>query len=97
MGGLSAVTTAGRGGARVISRDNLPKIAVRLMSRGAALGSFPVPALTPAEISAIDTAHVWHPYSAIGAEAMPPVVAVNGWVMVSVNGYVPAPSTAIDA
>ena len=36
-----------------------------------------VPALTPAEISAIDAAHVWHPYSTIGAEALPPVVAVG--------------------
>jgi adenosylmethionine-8-amino-7-oxononanoate aminotransferase len=36
-----------------------------------------VPALTPSEISAIDTAHVWHPYSTIGAEALPPVVAVG--------------------
>ncbi len=36
-----------------------------------------MPALTPAEISAIDAAHVWHPYSAIGAGAMPPVVAVG--------------------
>jgi adenosylmethionine---8-amino-7-oxononanoate aminotransferase len=36
-----------------------------------------VPALTPSEISAIDTAHVWHPYSTIGAEAMAPVVAVG--------------------
>ncbi len=37
----------------------------------------PMPALTPAEISAIDAAHVWHPYSTIGAEALPPVVAVG--------------------
>jgi len=36
-----------------------------------------VPGLTPAEISAIDTAHVWHPYSAIGADALPAVVAVG--------------------
>jgi adenosylmethionine---8-amino-7-oxononanoate aminotransferase len=36
-----------------------------------------VPALTPAEISAVDAAHVWHPYSTIGAEALPPVVAVG--------------------
>lgn len=36
-----------------------------------------MPALTPAEISAIDAAHVWHPYSTIGSEAMPPVVAVG--------------------
>jgi adenosylmethionine-8-amino-7-oxononanoate aminotransferase len=35
-----------------------------------------VPALTPAQISAIDAAHVWHPYSTIGAETMQPVVAV---------------------
>ncbi|MDF2828282.1 MAG: adenosylmethionine--8-amino-7-oxononanoate transaminase [Mycobacterium sp.] len=34
-------------------------------------------ALTPDEISAIDAAHVWHPYSTIGAEAMTPVVAVG--------------------
>ena len=27
--------------------------------------------MTPAEISAIDAAHVWHPYSTIGAEALP--------------------------
>jgi adenosylmethionine-8-amino-7-oxononanoate aminotransferase len=33
--------------------------------------------LTPDEIRAIDAAHVWHPYSAIGAEALPPVVAVG--------------------
>lgn len=33
-------------------------------------------ALTPEQISAIDAAHIWHPYSTIGAEAMPPVVAV---------------------
>ena len=36
-----------------------------------------MPGLTPAEISAIDTAHVWHPYSAIGADALPAVVAVG--------------------
>jgi adenosylmethionine---8-amino-7-oxononanoate aminotransferase len=34
-------------------------------------------ALTPEQISAIDAAHVWHPYSTIGAEAVPPVVAVG--------------------
>jgi adenosylmethionine-8-amino-7-oxononanoate aminotransferase len=33
--------------------------------------------LTPDEISAIDAAHVWHPYSTIGAETLPPVVAVG--------------------
>ncbi|WP_414687931.1 adenosylmethionine--8-amino-7-oxononanoate transaminase [Mycobacterium sp.] len=43
----------------------------------AALGSFAVFALTPAEISAIDSAHVWHPYGKIGADAVSPVVAVG--------------------
>jgi adenosylmethionine-8-amino-7-oxononanoate aminotransferase len=47
------------------------------MLRMAPLGWFSMPALNPAEISAIDAAHVWHPYSAIGTEAMPPVVAVG--------------------
>lgn len=36
-----------------------------------------MPPLTPQQISAIDAAHVWHPYSTIGAEAIPPVVAVG--------------------
>jgi adenosylmethionine-8-amino-7-oxononanoate aminotransferase len=35
-----------------------------------------VSALTPQQITAIDAAHIWHPYSTIGAEAMAPVVAV---------------------
>lgn len=35
------------------------------------------PGLTPAQISAIDAAHLWHPYSTIGGEAIPPVVAVG--------------------
>ena len=35
-----------------------------------------MPALTPDEIGAIDAAHVWHPYSPVGAQALPPVVAV---------------------
>ncbi|WP_238305865.1 MULTISPECIES: adenosylmethionine--8-amino-7-oxononanoate transaminase [Mycobacterium] len=34
------------------------------------------PGLTPEQISAIDAAHLWHPYSTIGGEAIPPVVAV---------------------
>src|ERR1700749_3270529 len=34
------------------------------------------PGLTPEQISAIDAAHLWHPYSTIGAEAVPPVVAI---------------------
>jgi adenosylmethionine-8-amino-7-oxononanoate aminotransferase len=36
-----------------------------------------MPALTPAEILAIDAAHIWHPYSTIGAESLIPVVAVG--------------------
>lgn len=36
-----------------------------------------MPALNPAEISAIDTAHIWHPYSTIGADALPAVVATE--------------------
>jgi adenosylmethionine-8-amino-7-oxononanoate aminotransferase len=47
--------------------------------------SIPVPALTPAQISALDAAHVWHPYSTIGADALPPVVALAAkgvWITV---------------
>ncbi|BBZ28385.1 adenosylmethionine-8-amino-7-oxononanoate aminotransferase [Mycolicibacterium madagascariense] len=36
-----------------------------------------MPPLTPGQISAIDAAHVWHPYSRIAADALPPVVAVG--------------------
>ncbi|CAN5438503.1 adenosylmethionine--8-amino-7-oxononanoate transaminase [soil metagenome] len=54
------------------------------MSKGlrppAPLGSDPVSVqsgLSPSEISAIDSAHVWHPYSTIGAPgSLPPIVAV---------------------
>jgi adenosylmethionine-8-amino-7-oxononanoate aminotransferase len=48
-----------------------------------------VPALTPDEIRAIDAAHIWHPYSTIGAEALAPVVAVGArgaWLTVIDNG-----------
>jgi adenosylmethionine---8-amino-7-oxononanoate aminotransferase len=41
----------------------------------AALGSISVPALTPAEISAIDAAHLWHPYSPMGSPAGPPALS----------------------
>ncbi|MBX7451212.1 adenosylmethionine--8-amino-7-oxononanoate transaminase [Mycolicibacterium sp. 3033] len=46
-------------------------------------------AMTPAEISAIDAAHVWHPYSAIGDGAVPPLVAVGArgaWLTVIHEG-----------
>ncbi|CAA0092201.1 Adenosylmethionine-8-amino-7-oxononanoate aminotransferase [Mycolicibacterium vanbaalenii] len=33
--------------------------------------------MTPAEISAVDAAHIWHPYSPIGADAVAPMVAVG--------------------
>ena len=49
----------------------------------------PVSALTPQQISAIDAAHIWHPYSAIGVDAIPPVVAVGAhgaWLTVIRNG-----------
>ena len=34
------------------------------------------PGLTPEQISAIDAAHLWHPYSTIGGESIAPLVAV---------------------
>jgi adenosylmethionine-8-amino-7-oxononanoate aminotransferase len=33
--------------------------------------------LTPEQISAIDAAHLWHPYSSIGGESVAPVVALG--------------------
>ncbi|OBB38136.1 adenosylmethionine--8-amino-7-oxononanoate transaminase [Mycobacterium sp. 852002-51961_SCH5331710] len=45
--------------------------------------------MTPAEIGAVDAAHVWHPYSTIGAEALAPVVAVGArgaWLTLHYNG-----------
>ncbi|EID18126.1 adenosylmethionine--8-amino-7-oxononanoate transaminase [Mycolicibacterium phlei] len=48
-----------------------------------------MPAMTPAEISAVDAAHIWHPYSTIGAEALAPVVAVGArgaWLTVHHEG-----------
>ncbi len=46
-----------------------------------ALGSSTVPearpGLTPEQISAIDAAHLWHPYSTVGGTSPPPVVAVG--------------------
>jgi adenosylmethionine-8-amino-7-oxononanoate aminotransferase len=53
--------------------------------------------LTPAEISVIDAAHVWHPYSTIGAEALSPVVAVGArgaWLTVMHDGH---PVDVLDA
>src|ERR1700761_6030743 len=35
------------------------------------------PGLTPERVSAIDAAHLWHPYSTIGSESVAPVVAVG--------------------
>ena len=56
-----------------------------------------MPALTPGQIGAIDAAHIWHPYSTIGAEAMPPVVAVGArgaWLTVIDDGH---PIDVLDA
>jgi len=49
----------------------------------------PVPGLTPDEIGAIDAAHVWHPYSPVGPDALAPVVAVGAhgpWLSVINDG-----------
>ena len=46
-------------------------------------------ALSQQQISAIDAAHIWHPYSTIGVEAVPPVVAVaaeGAWLTVIRDG-----------
>ena len=46
-------------------------------------------ALTPQQISAIDAAHIWHPYSTLGPAAIPPVVAVaakGAWLTVVRDG-----------
>ncbi|MFN8071022.1 MAG: adenosylmethionine--8-amino-7-oxononanoate transaminase [Mycobacterium sp.] len=52
-----------------------------------------VSALTPQQISAIDAAHIWHPYSTLGAHgasgAIPPVVAVGAkgaWLTLDRDG-----------
>jgi adenosylmethionine-8-amino-7-oxononanoate aminotransferase len=48
-----------------------------------------VSALTPGQISAIDAAHIWHPYSTIGAQASPPVVALaakGAWLTLARDG-----------
>lgn len=45
--------------------------------------------MTPQQISAVDAAHVWHPYSTLGDAAIPPVVAVGAagaWLTVLHNG-----------
>src|ERR1700741_4048501 len=47
------------------------------------------PGFTPEQISAIDAAHLWHPYSTIGSESVAPVVAVGArgaWLKVVRNG-----------
>src|ERR1700743_212930 len=58
-----------------------------------ALRSIPMRApragLTPEQISAVDAAHLWHPYSTIGSESVPPVVAVaarGAWLTLIRNG-----------
>ncbi len=49
-----------------------------------------MPALTPEEISRIDAAHIWHPYSALGPGALPPAVAVaarGAWLTLVQDGH----------
>src|SRR5271157_1883426 len=67
----------------------------------AALPSIFMPAaragLTPEQISAIDAAHLWHPYSTIGRESVAPVVAVaahGAWLTLIRDGR---PIQALDA
>lgn len=46
--------------------------------------------MTPSEISAVDAAHIWHPYSPIGPDAMAPVVATaarGAWLTVDRGGH----------
>ncbi|BBX73718.1 adenosylmethionine-8-amino-7-oxononanoate aminotransferase [Mycobacterium shinjukuense] len=53
--------------------------------------------MTPQQISAIDAAHLWHPYSTIGAESVRPVVAVGAhgaWLTLIRDGV---PIEALDA
>ncbi|OBK46236.1 adenosylmethionine--8-amino-7-oxononanoate transaminase [Mycobacterium sp. 1081908.1] len=53
--------------------------------------------LTPEQISAIDAAHLWHPYSTIGSESVAPVVAVaarGAWLTLVRDGR---PVEALDA
>ncbi|KAA1249776.1 adenosylmethionine--8-amino-7-oxononanoate transaminase [Mycobacterium simiae] len=55
------------------------------------------PGLTPEQISAIDATHLWHPYSTIGAEAVPPLVAVaahGAWLRLIRDGQ---PVEVLDA
>ncbi len=65
----------------------------RVLCDPAALRSITMPAasagLTPEQISAIDSAHVWHPYSTIGRESVAPVVAVaarGAWLTLVYGG-----------
>lgn len=56
-------------------------------------------ALTPEQISAIDAAHIWHPYATIGAapDSAPPVVAIGArgaWLTLIRDG---APLQVLDA
>lgn len=56
-----------------------------------------MPRLSPEQISAIDSAHLWHPYSTIGAEALPPVVTVaahGAYLTVLIDGV---PVRVLDA
>lgn len=69
------------------------------VSKRARLGCPTVAELTPAQINAIDAAHIWHPYSAMGSDTLPPVVAVGAkgaWLTV-IDPSDGAPIEVIDA
>jgi adenosylmethionine-8-amino-7-oxononanoate aminotransferase len=53
-----------------------------------------MPALTPKQISAIDAAYLWHPYSTIGAGALVAVGARGAWLTLIRDG---APIRVLDA
>jgi adenosylmethionine-8-amino-7-oxononanoate aminotransferase len=62
--------------------------------------SIPVPALTPDQISVLDAAHVWHPYSTLGTDSLPPVVALaakGAWITIADPADAGAPVDVIDA
>ncbi len=76
------------------AREGLVGVSVDMI--GTSIYPIPVPtrltsvsALTPQQISAIDAAHIWHPYSGFGAHAAPATVAVaaeGAWLTVIRDG-----------
>ena len=84
--------------------DNLPRARQDARFARADSGAEPVrredgsvAALTPDEIGAIDAAHVWHPYSTVGAGAPPAVVALAAHGASLTVIHDDAPTDVIDA